>query len=285
MSDDQTTISVLVLDDEKSYRDIITEDLLSVEHVFGLKWDIDYAESQEGAIRKIKNNHYKIIFLDLEIPYLDGGQSLDREYGKRVAIYVKDNHPDIKTLMLSSHAKGHLSMLYQKDKLISWSVDKTELTPEVFKDAVNFILSECAEQYSLTSDGRKRITSGTFRLYPEKLTLLVKGHNEEISIGNRINHPSKSKNVPYLFISALDNGENKALTKSTMVRRLAEIQMIDSDKIKDRVPSDSRLAFHKRVTEKVEQATSDYTVHCNDLLVPEQRFGLKENFKIENVSE
>jgi len=258
---------------------------LSLEQYFGLKWEIDYAESQKGAIEQIQNSHYKIIFLDLEIPVSDGGRSPDRAYGKRVAIYVKHNRPDIKILMLSSHAKGHLSMLYVKENLISWSVDKTELTPEVFKDAVNFILSECAEQYSLTSDGRRRITSGTFRLYPEKLTLLVKGHNGEILIGNRINHPNKTFNQSYYFINALSKGKMKALERDEMIPILKNMPELDPKKIKDRKPTGLRFAFHKKVTEKVEKATNEYTLHHQDLLISEECFGLKENFKIEKVSE
>lgn len=280
-------IKVLVIDDEEVFRDRVTHELQSLESVFGLSWEIDYAESQKGAEEKLSEKQYTLVVLDLGLPFKDGGSTINDMYGKRIAEFIRDKVTDQKpgVLLLSSHAGGHLSFRYKEENLITWPIDKIELNPTVFEDAVNRVLMECAEKYSINSEGRKRITSGVFRLYPEELTLVVKEHHKEIPIGNRINHPSKSKNRPYLFISALYNGENKASTKATMIRRLADIQDIDSENIASRVPSDYRLAFHKRVTEKVEQATSDYTVHCNDLLVPEQRFGLKEDFKIEEVSE
>ena len=286
MDKDDRVLKVLVIDDEEIFRDRITLQLQSLESSLCLRWEFDYAESQQGAEKKLSENKYTFIVLDLALPYKDGGKSTEITFGERVAEFNRDKVRGNKqgVLLLSSHAEAFASYKYKEDNLVTVPMEKTKLNPANLKFAVNSILSECAEQYSLTSDGRRRITSGTFRLYPEKLTLVVKGHNKEILIGNRINHSSKSKNVPYLFISALDNGENKALTKTTMVRRLAEIQEIGSNKIKKRVPSDFRLAFHKRVTEKVEQATSEYTVHCNDLLISEERFGLTDGFTIEKIS-
>ena len=286
MDKDDRVLKVLVVDDEEIFRDRITLQLQSLESSLCLRWEFDYAESQQGAEKKLSENKYTFIVLDLALPYKDGGKSTEITYGERVAEFNRDKVRGNKqgVLLLSSYATVFGSFKYKENKLVTIAMEKTELNPAKLKDAVEGIILECAEKYSLTSDGRIRITSGTFRLYSEKLTLLVKGHNGEILIGHRVNQ-NKTKNVPYLFINALYNEENKALTKKTMVKRLAEIQEIDLDKIKDRVPSDYRLAFHNRVTEKVELATKDYTIHNNDLLISEERFGLTEDFKIEKVSE
>jgi len=285
-------LKVLVIDDEEVFRDRVTQELQSLESVFGLSWEIDYAESQQGAEEKLSGNPYTLVVLDLGLPYKDGGKTIDDMYGKRIAEFIRDKVTGQKpgVLLLSSYAGGHLSFTYKAENLITWPIEKNELDPSVFEDAVNKVLMECAEKYSINSDGRRRITSGAFRIYPEKLTLRVDEQDEEILIGNRINHPSKTINVPYLFISALSkgkkkNGKMKALERDEMITILKKMPDLDQKKIKNRKPSDFRLAFHNRVTEKVEKVTTGYTLHHDDLLITEECFGLKEDFKIEKVSE
>ena len=77
----------------------------------------------------------------------------------------------------------------------------------------------------------------------------------------------------------------KALERDEMIPILKNMPELDPKKIKDRKPTGLRFAFHKKVTEKVEKATNEYTLHHQDLLISEECFGLKENFKIEKVSE
>ena len=279
-------IKVLVIDDEEVFRDRVTHELQSLESVFGLSWEIDYAESQKGAEEKLSEKQYTLVVLDLGLPFKDGGSTINDMYGKRIAEFIRDKVTDQKpgVLLLSSHAGGHLSFRYKEENLITWPIDKIELNPTVFEDAVNRVLMECAEKYSINSEGRKRITSGVFRLYPEELTLVVKEHHKEIPIGNRINHSSKSKNRPYLFISALYNGQKRALEKKEMINILKKMPELDPKEIKDRKPSDLRFAFHNKVTEKVEKATTGFTLHHVDLLISEECFGLTDGFTIEKIS-
>lgn len=286
MDKDDRVLKVLVIDDEEIFRDRITLQLQSLESSLCLRWEFDYAESQQGAEKKLSENKYTFIVLDLALPYKDGGKSTEITYGERVAEFNRDKVRGKKqgVLLLSSHAEVYDSLKYKEDDLITVAIEKTKLNPVNLKAAVEWIILECAEKYSLTSDGRIRITSGTFRLYPEKLTLLVKGHNGEILIGNRINHPNKTFNQSYYFINALSNGKMKALERDEMIPILKNIPELDPKKIKDRKPTGLRFAFHKKVTEKVEKATNEYTLHHQDLLISEECFGLTDGFTIEKMS-
>jgi len=77
---------ILVVDDE----DIV---IRSVVRVLGGKdYQVDTVNDGVEALRKIEDNHYDVVILDIMMPNIDGIEVLRR---------VKESHPDIDVIMIT----------------------------------------------------------------------------------------------------------------------------------------------------------------------------------------
>ena len=79
-------LKILVLDDEKTYRDELKE-FLENEH-----FDVFTAAKPSEGFKIIDDQEIDILLLDIRLPEMNGLQMLQN---------VKQKHPDIETIMLS----------------------------------------------------------------------------------------------------------------------------------------------------------------------------------------
>lgn len=82
-------INVLVVDDEKSMRDVFCDMLDEASY------EVNTADDGRKAIKKVKKFHYDIIFLDVKMPHLSGYQTL---------VKIKEIDPKAKEIMMTGYA-------------------------------------------------------------------------------------------------------------------------------------------------------------------------------------
>ncbi len=80
--------SILVVDDEKSVRDSIKM-ILEYE-----RFAVDMAEDGVKAIKKVEENNFDLVLLDIKMPGMDGIEVLGK---------IRDRHPDLPVVMISGH--------------------------------------------------------------------------------------------------------------------------------------------------------------------------------------
>jgi two-component system chemotaxis response regulator CheY len=113
---DHAIKSILIVDDAKEIRDYLGQ-LLSA---FGF-CAIDTAADGKEAFEQLEKNDYDIVFLDIELPDLNGKEMLDR---------ITYEYPDIQVVMCSGHntlenvkqtwemgAKGFVSKPFNEHKV------------------------------------------------------------------------------------------------------------------------------------------------------------------------
>jgi DNA-binding NtrC family response regulator len=79
---------ILILDDEKNIRLTIKRCLETPE------MSIDDAINGEEALKKLKDNSYDLLLLDLKLPGIDGMEILK---------IVRNQYPDMKVIIISAH--------------------------------------------------------------------------------------------------------------------------------------------------------------------------------------
>jgi two-component system, NarL family, response regulator DegU len=82
--------SILVVEDHTIYREAIVEILIKTN----LTNEVDEAENGKIALAKIESKQYDIVFLDIEMPELNGIETT------RI---IKEKYQDIKIIILTSH--------------------------------------------------------------------------------------------------------------------------------------------------------------------------------------
>jgi DNA-binding NtrC family response regulator len=116
--------SVLVVDDEPivchSVRRILTKQNCSVEEAF----DVEVAQ------KKIKNNKYDLIFLDLKMPKKDGLEILTT---------IKENYPDTPVIMITGY--GTIEKAIEATKLGAYQFIPKPFTPEELKEVALEVLA------------------------------------------------------------------------------------------------------------------------------------------------
>jgi DNA-binding NtrC family response regulator len=109
--------NVLVVDDEPivchSVRRILSKQNISVEEAF----DVDIAQ------KKISNNKYDLIFLDLKMPKKDGMDVLTT---------IKENYPDTPVIMITGY--GSIDKAIEATKLGAYQFIPKPFTPEELKE-------------------------------------------------------------------------------------------------------------------------------------------------------
>ena len=79
---------ILIIDDEKSIRNILTE-ILENE-----KYNVDSAESGIEGLKLVNKNKYDAILCDIKMPKMDGMEALK---------HIKKSSPDVPIVMISGH--------------------------------------------------------------------------------------------------------------------------------------------------------------------------------------
>lgn len=82
--------SILVVEDHTIYREAIVEILNKTNLTNG----VDEAENGKVALEKIESKQYDIVFLDIEMPELNGIET---------SKIIKEKYPEIKIIILTSH--------------------------------------------------------------------------------------------------------------------------------------------------------------------------------------
>lgn len=82
--------SILVVEDHTIYREAIVEILNKTN----LAISVDEAENGKIALEKIESKQYDIVFLDIEMPELNGIET---------SKIIKDKYPEVKIIILTSH--------------------------------------------------------------------------------------------------------------------------------------------------------------------------------------
>jgi DNA-binding NtrC family response regulator len=116
--------SVLVIDDEPivchSVRRILSKQNCTVEEAF----DVDVAQ------KKIMNNKYDLIFLDLKMPKKDGMDVLTS---------IKENYPDTPVIMITGY--GSIDKAIEATKLGAYQFIPKPFTPEELKEVALEVLA------------------------------------------------------------------------------------------------------------------------------------------------
>lgn len=80
---------ILVVDDEDTLRTVLSQELKSEGY------DVETAADGLLALDAIKQNKFDLVLLDIKMPNMDGFEVLK---------YIKQNHPDLKIIMLTGFA-------------------------------------------------------------------------------------------------------------------------------------------------------------------------------------
>jgi DNA-binding response OmpR family regulator len=114
---------ILVVDDEKNMRLLISEELKDEGY------SVDEAKDGEEAVVKFQKNDYDLVTLDVEMPGMSGLE---------VAGKLREMKKNIKIILLTaySHYKSDMSS-WAADAYVVKSADLTEM-----KETVNKLLSE-----------------------------------------------------------------------------------------------------------------------------------------------
>jgi calcineurin-like phosphoesterase family protein/CheY-like chemotaxis protein len=90
---------LLVIDDSDTWRDVVLETLDSI-------CNCDFADTYEGAIKKIQGRNYKVICINWNF------HSLHK--GRKLLTLLRENYPDIPVALISGYLAGSLSILQKR---------------------------------------------------------------------------------------------------------------------------------------------------------------------------
>ncbi|HCZ07316.1 MAG: hypothetical protein PWP37_1281 [Thermotogota bacterium] len=110
---------ILVVEDEDNMRTLIKEELTDAGH------DVDEAPNAEEALKKLSENGYDLITVDIEMPGMNGLE---------LAGKIREMRRDAKIVLLTaySHYKSDLSS-WAADAYVVKSMDFTELRETISK--------------------------------------------------------------------------------------------------------------------------------------------------------
>lgn len=80
---------ILVVDDEDTLRTVLSQELK------GEGYEVETAADGQIAIDTLKNKQFELILLDIKMPNVNGFEVLK---------YIKQNHPNLKVIMLTGFA-------------------------------------------------------------------------------------------------------------------------------------------------------------------------------------
>jgi DNA-binding NtrC family response regulator len=110
---------VLLVDDEEQFLDALSQRL----ETRGIK--VDSVTSGEDAVKKVEDQNFDAIIVDLAMPGIDGIETLKRIKGKR---------PDLEIIMLTGHAtvkSGIEAMKLGAEDFLEKPVDLNELLEKI----------------------------------------------------------------------------------------------------------------------------------------------------------
>ncbi len=119
--------SVLIVDDEKNIRLTLTATLQSME------FQTDTAINGEEALKKIGENDYDILLLDIKMPGLDGIQVLSS---------LRVIKPDISVIMITAH--GTVDNAVEAMKLGAVDFLQKPFTPDEIRETITKVLDRQA---------------------------------------------------------------------------------------------------------------------------------------------
>jgi DNA-binding NtrC family response regulator len=110
---------VLLVDDEEQFLDALSQRL----ETRGIK--VDSVTSGEDAVKKVEDQNFDAIIVDLAMPGIDGIETLKR---------IKDKRPDLEIIMLTGHAtvkSGIEAMKFGAEDFLEKPVDLNELLEKI----------------------------------------------------------------------------------------------------------------------------------------------------------
>ena len=110
---------VLLVDDEEQFLDALAQRL----ETRGIK--VDSVTSGEDAVKKVEDQNFDAIIVDLAMPGIDGIETLKR---------IKDKRPDLEIIMLTGHAtvkSGIEAMKFGAEDFLEKPVDLNELLEKI----------------------------------------------------------------------------------------------------------------------------------------------------------
>ncbi len=119
---------VLLIDDEQDFLDIMSERMKNRDI------DVSTAASAKDALDLVEKESYDAIILDLQMPEMDGLQTLER---------LKKINPDLQVILLTGHAtveKGVQAMKLGADDVMEKPADLQVLTEKIKKAHVKKII-------------------------------------------------------------------------------------------------------------------------------------------------
>lgn len=114
---------VLIVDDEKNIRLTLSQAISS------LPLEIDTAENGEKALKKVAENGFVLILLDLRMPGIDGLEVLRR---------LRDDRPDIPIVIITAH--GNIESAVEATKLGAIEFLQKPFVPDEIRTLVSRIL-------------------------------------------------------------------------------------------------------------------------------------------------
>ncbi|RKX55035.1 MAG: response regulator [Thermotoga sp.] len=130
---------ILVVDDEKNVRTM-------VKKVFEGEFDVDTASNAEEALDLLKKNKYDLVFLDLDMPVVNGIELLER---------MKKGENPIPVIMMTTY--GSVEEAVKAMKLGAKDIITKPFTQEEVTKVVEEILKEKEDEESNIQDMEKRI--------------------------------------------------------------------------------------------------------------------------------
>jgi DNA-binding NtrC family response regulator len=110
---------VLLVDDEEQFLDALSQRL----ETRGIK--VDSVTSGEDAVKKVEDQNFDAIIVDLAMPGIDGIETLKR---------IKEKRPDLEIIMLTGHAtvkSGIEAMKFGAEDFLEKPVDLNELLEKI----------------------------------------------------------------------------------------------------------------------------------------------------------
>ncbi|MBI4471966.1 MAG: response regulator [Acidobacteria bacterium] len=199
---------ILVVDDDEQNRAILRHFL---SHPL---WTIDDAENGPLALRKMEENDYDFVFMDVEMPVMNGFEVAMRvrEMKRRAVIVALSSHDDASTrqLALQSGFDHYLTkpasrravmelVLGKRDRLITLDEDLRDLVPEFLSKKMQEI-GEIRDAIIRNDCGGVRRMAhrlrGAFSLYGFSEAAAVCAEIEELAESNRL--PDAAERLPVL---------------------------------------------------------------------------------------